>query len=98
MPAIDLRTLDPAAQGLGVDVQLARDPPDHHHALTLGRDRLQRHPRGPLPQLLAVLPLSCHDSSSSWNQSLHRTRGATGAYFTADWTGAGPQSFDRTEQ
>src|SRR5690606_24706031 len=27
-------------------------------------DRLQRHPGGPLPQLLAVLPRCCHNSSS----------------------------------
>ncbi len=70
------RPLDPRPQRLRMHVQLARDPPDRHRPLPLGLDRVQRHPRRPLMQLIAVLLRCRHAPHSSWNQSLHRTRGA----------------------
>ncbi|MFD0773444.1 transposase family protein, partial [Streptomonospora algeriensis] len=43
----------------------------------VGRDRVQRHARGAFTQLVAVLLRCCHALHPSWDQSLHRTRGAT---------------------
>src|SRR5690606_14321161 len=75
---VDLGTLDPRPQRLRMNVQLAVDPPDRHHPLPLGLDRVPRHPRRPLTQLIAVLLRCRHAPHPSWNQSLHRTRGASG--------------------
>ncbi|WP_396134532.1 Mu transposase C-terminal domain-containing protein [Cellulomonas sp. ATA003] len=68
---------------------MARDPTDHDHPLLTRRDRVQRHPRGPLTQLLAVLLRCRHDSHPSWVESLHRTRGESdrpNAMWQADHT------------
>ncbi|WP_344779081.1 WapI family immunity protein, partial [Nocardioides panacisoli] len=37
--------------------------------------QFDRHPGGPLTQLVGVLPGCCHDSHPPWIESLHQTRG-----------------------
>src|SRR5690606_24732006 len=64
LAGIDRSGAHPGAQRLGMDIELGRDPPDRPMLRGRVSDRLQRHPGGPLPQLLAVLPRCCHNSSS----------------------------------
>src|SRR5690606_15441755 len=64
LAGIDLRGAHPGAQRLGMNIQLGRDTPDRPMLRGRVSDRLQRHPRGPLPQHLAVLPRCCHSPSS----------------------------------
>ena len=52
----DLGLLDPGAQSLGVDAQLVGDPADRALGLRRVSQCLQRHPRGPLAQLIGALP------------------------------------------
>ena len=53
---IDLGLLDPGAQSLGVDTQLLADPADRALGPRRVSQRVQRHPRGSLAQLIGVLP------------------------------------------
>jgi hypothetical protein len=55
VPASTSARLTQVHNASGVHVQLARDPADRRHPLTLGRDRVQRHPGRPLTQLVAAL-------------------------------------------
>ena len=70
--AVDLGLVDPAAQGLGADVELSGDAGHERPAAARPDRRLEDHPDGPFLQLGWVLPLDwlarslvlfvCHDS------------------------------------
>src|SRR5450759_3034941 len=69
LAAVDLGLVDPLAQGLGADAELARHPGDRPEALTPLAAGLEDHADGPLPELGRVPSLEraaaavlCHDS------------------------------------
>src|SRR5690606_2578349 len=69
-----------------MDIELGRDPP--YRPMLRGRvsDRLQRHPGGPLPQLLAVLPRCCHSPSSFLESEPAPNPGRNIGSFTGSWS------------
>src|SRR5450759_995344 len=70
LAAVDLGLVDPLAQGLGADAELARHPGDRPEALTPLAAGLEDHADGPLPELgrvpslerAAAAAVLCHDS------------------------------------
>src|SRR5690606_1730878 len=77
LAGVDLRLPDPVTQSLPVDTQPASDPGNRTVLLPGLLPDLERHPHGPLTDLVRVLLRCWHDSYLRKVRSLQRTRGGS---------------------
>ncbi len=78
-PVVNLRLLDPLAQGLGAHAELGRDPGKYAVALTAALELVEHHPDAPVTKLSRVPMLNrslvvWHISIFSNRWSLHKTQ------------------------